>query len=63
MTPALLIALIEQVGIPELMAWLKSRHDAGQVVDDAAILAKLQTDTATGIAMAQTWLDAHPDTP
>jgi hypothetical protein len=60
MTPALIIALIEQVGIPELMAWLKSRHDAGQTIDDAAILEKLQMDTAEGIRIGQAWLDAHP---
>ncbi len=60
MTPALLIALLQQIAIPELMAWLKSRHDAGQTIDDAAILEKLQMDADAGIAAGEQWLKDHP---
>jgi hypothetical protein len=59
MTPALLIALIQQIAIPELLGWLKSRHDSGQTVDDAAILEKLQMDGAEVQAIADEWLKAH----
>jgi len=61
MNIALLVALIQEVGIPELMTWLKSRQAQGETIDDAAILEKLKVDTATGIAKGQAWLDAHPD--
>lgn len=60
MNPSLLIALITQIAIPELAAWLKSRSDAGQTVDDAAILEKLQLDGAEVQAIADKWLADHP---
>lgn len=60
MNPALLIALITQVGIPELQAWLASRHAAGQTVTDADVLAKLEMDADAGIKIADDWLTAHP---
>ncbi len=60
MNPSLLIALITQIAIPELAAWLKSRADAGQTVDDAAILEKLQKDGAEVQAIADKWLADHP---
>jgi ABC-type proline/glycine betaine transport system substrate-binding protein len=59
-TPALLIALIQNVGIPELMAWLAARHAAGQTIDDAAIIQKLQLDGAEVQAIADKWLADHP---
>ena len=62
MTPALLIALLQQIAIPELMAWLKSRHDAGQVIDDDAIIEKLHMDAAEVMGIALQWLKEHPPT-
>lgn len=59
MNPALVVALLQQVAIPELLAWLKSRHEAGQPLDDAAILEKLGLDADAGIAAGQAWLDQH----
>lgn len=61
MTPALLAALIQQVAIPELLSWLKSRQAANAPIDDAAILEKLQMDADAGIAAGNAWLAAHPD--
>ena len=58
MNPALLAALITQLGIPELIAWLKSRN--GAPVTDADIIAKLGVDEAAGIAAGQAFLDANP---
>lgn len=60
MNPLLIAALIQQVAIPELVNWLKSRSAAGQQIDDAAILARLQMDVAQGNAIGQAWLDSHP---
>jgi hypothetical protein len=58
---ALLVALIQNLAIPELMTWLKSRQEAGDTIDDAAILEKLKVDTDEGIRIGQAWLDAHKD--
>lgn len=62
MNPALLIALLQQVAVPEIQAWLKSRHDAGEPIDDAAIIDKLGMDADAGIALGEAWLTAHPAT-
>lgn len=56
-SPALIAALIHQVALPEILAWLKSRQ--GNTITDADILAKLQKDTAEGIAIGEAWLAAH----
>jgi hypothetical protein len=61
LNPALIAALIQQVAIPELLSWLKSRQAAGQTIDDAAIIAKLGSDADAIIATGQAWLDAHKD--
>lgn len=60
MNPALLIALIEQIAVPELKAWLASRSAAGQTVTDADIIAKLAADTDLGIKIGRDWLASHP---
>lgn len=60
MNPALLAVLINEIAIPELTAWLRGRHAAGQTLDDAAILQKLITDTNLGIQIGEQWLAAHP---
>lgn len=61
MNPLLLAALIQQIAIPELVAWLKSRRDAGQTIDDAAIIDKLGKDADAIIAEGDAWLAAHPE--
>jgi len=60
MNPALLIALIEQIAIPELRAWLVARSSAGQTVTDADVIAKLASDTDLGAQIGKAWLAAHP---
>lgn len=62
MNPALLAALINEVALPELTRWLRGRHEAGQPLDDAAVLQKLLTDTQLGISIGEQWLAAHPQT-
>lgn len=59
MNPVLLIALINQIAIPELTRWLASRHAAGQPVDDAAILQKLSLDADAVIALGTSWIASH----
>jgi hypothetical protein len=56
----LLIALIEQIGIPELKTWLASMSAAGKTVTDADVIAKLATDTNLGEQIGAAWLAAHP---
>lgn len=64
MIPAgLILALIQNVGLPELERWLHARHAAGEPVDEGAILALLQKDADEGIASGEAWLAAHPVTP
>lgn len=57
MNSNLLAILIEQVGAPELLNWLRSRN--GQPITDADIIQKLATDTALGQQIGQAWLAAH----
>lgn len=60
MNPELIAALIQQVAIPEILAWLKRLRDNGETLDDAAILAKLNMDADAVIARGRAWLDTHP---
>ena len=60
MTASLLIALIEQIGIPELKIWLASMSAAGKTVTDADVIAKLATDTNLGEQIGAAWLALHP---
>lgn len=60
MNPALLAVLINNIAIPELTEWLRSRHAAGQGLTDADILQKLITDTNLGVQIGETWLAQHP---
>ena len=60
MNAALLAALINQIAIPELTAWLRSRATAGQTVTDADVIQKLVTDTNIGEQIGNAWLAAHP---
>ena len=60
MNPALIAALIQQVGIPEFVRWLQHRHDdTGALPTDADVLAQLQTDADEGIKIGEEWLAAH----
>jgi hypothetical protein len=60
MNAALLIALIQSIAIPELTAWLRSRHDAGQTtLTDADVLAKLAADTDLITQIGERWLADH----
>lgn len=60
MNPALIAALINSVAIPELTAWLRARHAAGQPLTDADIIQKLASDATFGELAGQAWLAAHP---
>lgn len=60
MNPALLAVLINQIGIPELTNWLRSRHAAGATLTDADVIQKLITDTNIGEQIGEQWLAAHP---
>lgn len=60
MNPALIAALIHNIALPEILAWLRSRKDSGQIITDADIIAKLQLDADEGIAIGEAWLAAHP---
>lgn len=60
MNPVLLAALINEVAIPELTAWLRARHAAGQPITDADVIAKLLSDTSFGQQIGEQWLAAHP---
>lgn len=63
MNTALLLALINDVALPELAAWLRARHAAGaSTITDADVLAKLATDTDFIITAGNAWLAAHPPT-
>lgn len=58
MNPLLLAALINEIAIPELTAWLRSRR--GSPITDADIIAKLAEDAAFGEKLGEAWLAAHP---
>ena len=62
MNAALLLALLNEIALPELTAWLRARHAAGQTVTDADVIAKLVTDTNIGEQIGLAWLAAHPPT-
>ena len=58
MNPLLLAALINQVAIPELTAWLANRGKAP--LTDADVIEKLASDTNLGETIGEAWLAAHP---
>lgn len=57
---SLLAALINSIAIPEITAWLRSRHDMGHTITDADVRAKLASDTTLGVSTGETWLADHP---
>lgn len=59
MNPLLVAALIQNVAVPELTAWLRSLYTAGTPLDDAAVVQKLITDTNIGEQIGLAWLAAH----
>ncbi len=63
MNPALLAALINEIAIPELTAWLRGLHASGEVVTEELIIKKLMDDANFGIQIGNAWLAAHPPTP
>ncbi len=50
MSPLIIAALIEQLGVPELLRWLNSLHASGQVITEQAALDKLNLDVDAGNA-------------
>ena len=58
MNPALIAALIHNFALPELLEWLESRRAAGQSIDDAAAIEKLNLDATEGIEVGTAWLTA-----
>ena len=60
MTAGLLAALINEIAIPELTAWLRGLHANGTPITDEVIIAKLVADTDLGVQIGTTWLAAHP---
>jgi hypothetical protein len=62
MNPALLIALVNEIALPELTRWLRERHAAGVPLTDADVVQKLITDTNIGEQIGLAWLAAHPAT-
>lgn len=63
MNSALLLALINEIALPELTAWLRSLHAAGTPLTDAVVIQKLITDTNVGEQLGDAWLATHPATP
>ena len=60
MKAGLLAALINQIAIPELTAWLRSLHASGTPLTDGIIIQKLIDDTNLGEQIGVAWLAAHP---
>lgn len=60
MNAGLLAALINEIAIPELTAWLRTLHASGTPLTDAVIIQKLATDTNYGETVGAAWLAAHP---
>lgn len=60
MNQNLLAALISQIGIPELVRWLRDRN-SDDPITDAEVSAKLGMDADAGIAIGQAWLAQHPE--
>jgi len=56
MNPALIAALISQIGVPEFVNWLHERAQAGQMVMEADITAKLNMDVDTAVAAGMEYL-------
>lgn len=56
MNPALLAALIQQLGLPELIRWLASKRAAGQIVTDRDAIEKLEMDGTAAVAQGDEFL-------
>lgn len=63
MNPILLAALINQIALPELTAWLKGLHASGTPLTDEVIIKKLYDDANFGETIGNAWLAAHPASP
>lgn len=60
MSPVLLAALVNNVGVPELARWLAELHAEGRTVTEAEALAKLGMDADAGNAAGLAFLASHP---
>ena len=60
MNPLLLAALINEIAVPELSAWLRSLHASGTPLTDTVILQKLATDTDLISQIGNAWLVKNP---
>ena len=60
MNPGLLAALINEIAIPDLTAWLRGLHAGGTPLTDATVVEKLVADANYGEQVAAAWLAAHP---
>ncbi len=61
MNPALLVAIIQNVLVPEISGIIRQhRAQTGADPTDAEIIAKLQIDATKYIDEGEAWLEAHP---
>lgn len=60
MNPAIILAIIQQLLVPEIMDIVRKRQAANQPLDDAAIIAELHSRAATVIAQGEDWLKKNP---
>jgi hypothetical protein len=63
MSPAILAALISQIGVPELIRWLSSLRAENRMVTEAEALSKLKLDVDQGNTLGESFLETHPKTP
>lgn len=62
MNPALLVAIIQNIVVPEVAGIIRAhRQQTGQDPTDAEIIAKLQIDATKFIDAGEAWLAAHPE--
>lgn len=63
MTP-LIIALLQQIVIPEVVAVIRAHYAAsGKMPTEAEVFAALGVNANGVISVGEAWLAAHPETP
>jgi len=60
MNPALIVALIQQLLVPEIMEIVRRRQAANQPIDDSAIINELHVRAARVISEGEAFLAQHP---
>ena len=60
MNPALIIALLQQLIVPEILEIVRRRQAANQPIDDTSIIEELHLRAAAVIAKGESWLATHP---